>query len=80
MGYLFVLCFGAHCTLWQWLIAAMGYAGIIYVMFSGARRLELRQNQVYGESPDYIAYVKKTPLLIPLVPLYSLAKCEWLKA
>ena len=76
----FVLCFGAHCTLWQWLIAAMGYAGIIYVMFSGARRLELRQNQVYGENPDYIAYVKKTPLLIPLVPLYSLAKCEWLKA
>ena len=76
----FVLCFGAHCTLWQWLIAAIGYAGIIYVMFSGARRLELRQNLVYGENPDYKAYVKKTPLLIPFVPIYSLARFEWLKA
>ena len=76
----FVLCFGAHCALWQWVIAAIGYAGIIYVMFSGARRLELRQNRIYGENPDYISYVKKTPLLIPLVPIYSLAKFEWLKA
>lgn len=28
--------------LWQWVIASLGYIGIVYVMFSGARRLELR--------------------------------------
>ena len=43
----FVICLGASCSLWQWLIAAAGYLGIVYVMFSGARRLELRQAEVY---------------------------------
>ena len=65
---------------WQWLIAAVGYLGIIYVMFSGARRLELRQNEVYGHDPDYQAYVKKTPILIPLLPLYSVERYKWLQA
>ena len=36
---------------WQWLIAGIGYAGIVFVMFSGARRLELRQNAAYGSYP-----------------------------
>ena len=27
---------------WQWVIVAIGYIGIIFVMFSGARRLEIR--------------------------------------
>ena len=46
--------------------------GIIYVMFSGARRLEVRQNKNYGNDPEYQAYVKKTPIIFPFVPLYSL--------
>ena len=29
---------------WQWLVCLLGYGGIIFVMFSGARRLEIRQN------------------------------------
>ena len=49
----FVVCFGACCTVWQWIIAAIGYIGIVYVMFSGARRLELRQNENYGNDPEY---------------------------
>ena len=76
----FVICFGAACSLWQWIIAALGYAGIIYVMFSGARRLELRQSEVYHGNYEYQIYARRTPLLIPFVPIYSLAKYRWLKA
>jgi steroid 5-alpha reductase family enzyme len=71
---------GVGLVWWQWLIVAIGYIGIIYVMFSGARRLELRQNEVYGSDPEYQAYVKKTPILIPLLPIYSVARYEWLSA
>ena len=76
----FVVCFGAACSVWQWVIAAIGYIGIVYVMFSGARRLEVRQAVTYGNDPEFQKYVKKTPILLPFVPLYSVAKYEWLKA
>ena len=76
----FIICFGAYCTLAQWIIAVLGYIGIVYVMFSGARRLELRQTETYGKDPEFQAYIKKTPLLIPFLPIYSVAKYEWLKA
>ncbi len=76
----FVVCFGACCNVWQWVIAGVGYAGIVYVMFSGARRLELRQTEVYGADPEFRRYVERTPLLLPLVPIYSLKKFGWLKA
>ena len=65
-------------SVWQWIAAAFGYICIVYIMFGGARRLELRQNRNYGEDPEYQAYVKKVPILIPLVPLYSVAKYKWL--
>lgn len=71
---------GAGLSWWQWLIAAIGYIGITYVMFSGARRLELRQNERYGADPEYQAYVKRVPILIPLLPLYSVEKYKWLQA
>ena len=64
----------------QWVAALAGYLGIIYVMFGGARRLEIRQNRTYGSDPEYRAYVKKTPIMIPLVPLYSVEKYKWLVA
>ena len=75
----FLICFGACCTAGQWIIAALGYIGIVYVMFSGARRLELRQNETYGKDPEFQAYIKKTPLIIPFLPIYSVAKYTWLK-
>jgi len=71
---------GANLCLWQWFIAILGYIGIVYVMFSGARRLELRQNEVYGDDPEYKAYVQRTPILIPFLPIYSVVKYEWLQA
>ncbi len=75
----FVICIGACCTVWQWVIAALGYMGIVYVMFSGARRLELRQNETYGKDPEFQAYIKKTPIILPFVPIYSVARHTWLK-
>ena len=62
----------------QWIIAIIGFLGIVYIMFSGARRLELRQDRTYGDDPEYQEYVKKTPILLPLIPLYSVKKHKWL--
>ena len=64
----------------EWIVALLGYLGIIYVMFGGARRLEIRQNRTYGDDPEYQAYVKSTPIMIPLIPLYSVEKYKWLVA
>ena len=64
----------------QWILAGLGYIGIVYVMFSGTRRLELRQDRTYGEDQEYQEYIKKTPILIPFLPLYSVKKHKWLVA
>lgn len=63
-----------------WLPALIGYVAIVYVMFSGARRLELRQKRTYGSDPAYQAYVLKVPILLPFIPLYSVEKYTFLKA
>ena len=65
---------------WQWIVVAIGYIGIIFVMFSGARRLEVRQNKNYGNDPEYQKYVKTVPILLPFIPLYSVEKHKWLVA
>ena len=70
----------AYSGILQWIIALLGYLGIIYVMFGGARRLEMRQNRTYGEDPEYQNYVKTTPIMLPFVPLYSVEKYTWLVA
>jgi steroid 5-alpha reductase family enzyme len=64
----------------QWVMALIGYVGIIFVMFSGARRLEIRQNKNYGNDPEYQKYVKTVPILLPFIPLYSVEKHKWLVA
>lgn len=63
---------------WQWITSIIGYACIVWIMFGGARRLEIRQNRNYGSDPEYQAYVKKTPIIIPLLPLYSVEKYKFL--
>ncbi len=62
----------------QWIAAIFGWVCIVYIMFGGARRLELRQNKNYGNDPEYQKYVKTTPILLPFIPLYSVAKYKWL--
>ena len=62
----------------QWTIAIIGYVLIIYVMLSGAKRLEKRQNKNYGADPEYQAYVAKTPIVFPLIPLKHLENVKWI--
>ena len=72
--------FGAVSGFGQWAIVLIGYVGIVFVMFSGARRLEIRQNKNYGQDPEYQEYVKTVPIMIPFIPLYSVEKYKWLIA
>lgn len=37
----------------KFLIGLVGYVCIVYIMFSGARQLEIRQNKNYGKDPEY---------------------------
>lgn len=74
----FIIGVSSLCTVGQWIVAILGYVGIIFVMFSGARRLEVRQNKNYGEDPEYQKYVKTVPIMIPFIPLYSVEKYKFL--
>jgi steroid 5-alpha reductase family enzyme len=65
---------------WQWVLCLLGYVLIIFVMFSGARRLEIRQNKNYGSDPEYRKYVQTVPIMVPFIPLYSVEKYKWLVA
>ena len=58
----------------QWIIALIGYICIFFIMVSGAKRLEKRQNKNYGSDPEYRAYCEKTPILIPFIPVYHFVK------
>lgn len=75
---MFITAFGGLNSVGQWIIAIIGYLGIVYVMFSGARRLEIRQDKNYGAMPEYQKYKNSTPIILPLIPLYSVKKHKWL--
>ena len=65
---------------WQWVLAVLGFILISWIMFSGARRLEIRQDKNYGDDPEYQEYVKSVPIIIPFIPLYSVKKYKFLVA
>lgn len=58
----------------QWIVAIIAYIAIVYIMFNGAQRLEKRQMARLGDDPAYNEYADKTPIIIPLIPLYHLNK------
>ncbi len=58
----------------QWITAVLAYVCIVYIMFNGAQRLEKRQMGRYGDNAEYNAYADKTPIIIPLLPIYHLNK------
>ena len=58
----------------QWILAIVAYISIVYIMFNGAQRLERRQMARYGNDEAYNEYANKTPIIIPLIPLYHLNK------
>ncbi len=64
----------AYLTVGQWITAVLAYICIVYIMFNGAQRLEKRQMARYGDNEEYNAYADKTPIIIPLLPIYHLNK------
>ncbi len=71
---IFVSGITAYAEWWQWVIAILAYIAIVYIMFNGAQRLEKRQMERYGDDPAYNEYANKTPIIIPLLPIYHLNK------
>lgn len=63
-----------YATVGQWITAILAYICIVYIMFNGAQRLEKRQMARYGDDKEYNAYANKTPIIIPLLPIYHLNK------
>ena len=70
----FISGISAYLTVGQWITAVLAYICIVYIMFNGAQRLEKRQMARYGENAEYNAYADKTPIIIPLLPIYHLNK------
>ena len=62
----------------QFLIALSGFLTLIFIMFGGARRLEMRQDKNYGDLKEYKKYKETVPIIIPFIPLYSVSKYSWL--
>ena len=58
----------------QWIMAAVAWVCIVFIMFNGAQRLEKRQMKRYGDEPEYNQYADHTPIIIPLLPIYHLNK------
>lgn len=59
---------------WQWALAVFAYVCIVFIMFNGAQRLEKRQLARYGKDSEYVAYADRTPIILPLLPIYHLVK------
>jgi steroid 5-alpha reductase family enzyme len=73
---IFVSGISTYATIGQWIVAILAYICIVYIMFNGAQRLEKRQMARYGNDPEYTTYANKTPIIIPLLPIYHLNKVE----
>ncbi len=71
---IFVSGITTYATVGQWITAILAYICIVYIMFNGAQRLEKRQMARYGDNEEYNTYANKTPIIIPLLPIYHLNK------
>jgi steroid 5-alpha reductase family enzyme len=70
----FISGISTYATVGQWITAVLAYICIVYIMFNGAQRLEKRQMARYGANEEYNTYADKTPIIIPLLPIYHLNK------
>lgn len=55
-----------------WTLSLLGLALIVLIMLGAAKRLEEKQTARYGDQEAYRDYASSVPVLLPLVPLYSL--------
>ena len=62
----------AYQTPLAWGLGGLGFASIQLIMIGSSRRLELKQTERYGSDGAFQAYARRTPILLPLAPLYSL--------
>lgn len=60
------------------IISLLGLILIIFIMFNGAKRLEKRQLAKYSDNEEFMNYCKTTPIIIPLLPIYSLKDVKYL--
>ena len=70
----FITGLNAYKTPGQWITAVIAYICIVFIMFNGAQRLVKRQMARYGKDKEYQTYANKTPIIIPLLPIYHLNK------
>ena len=70
----FVSGMNTYSTVGQRSTAIIAYICIVFIMFNGAQRLEKRQMARYGGNKEYNDYANKTPIIIPLLPIYHLNK------
>ena len=71
-GVALIIMFAKELTLLTMIMA------ILFIIYGSWNYAEIRQNKNYGKDPEYQKYVKSTPILLPFVPLYSVAKYKWL--
>lgn len=71
---IFVSGITTYSTIGQWITAILAYICIVFIMFNGAQRLEKRQMARYGNDKEYNEYADRTPIIIPLLPIYHLNK------
>ena len=50
----------------------LGVISSVMIMFASGATLDKKQLQNYGNDPEYLEYRRKTPVIIPLIPFYSL--------
>ena len=62
----------AYRSVLAWSVGSVGFVCIELVMLGSSRRLELKQTARYGANAAYQAYARCTPILFPMLPLYSL--------
>jgi steroid 5-alpha reductase family enzyme len=59
-----------------WVLSVIGYVCIVLIMIGSARRLEIKQGERYGTDPDYKRYVATVPVLLPLLPIYTVKNAK----
>ena len=59
-------------SLAAWSLGSLGLMCIVLVMVGASRRLELKQSKTYASNAAYEAYVRRVPILLPFLPIYSL--------
>jgi steroid 5-alpha reductase family enzyme len=67
-----IMAIPCYADLWQWLGSLIGFACVVLIMMGSTKRLEVSQEERYGELPEYQAYIHSVPVLFPFLPIYTL--------